>query len=1013
MLGFVSFLNVEVRNSRNTLDRERAKQNALLGLHIAMGRIQEMAGPDQRVTAPAGVLNDTHEGNTHWTGVWDGNPAESNPSVMGWLVSREAPNPATALGDPESVRDVAWMVRPDDSAPGSGVRVALEESSGGKIGYWVADENTKANVTLQPVQNPVFGTHRFNFFGGPKDWLYQGVDRFRTEVWKTNVPHRLGLETLPEIDVEDVLSSAAEQELRRSTNLPSAGVALRSPISRSQLHDLTVFSRSVLTDVPWGRLKTDATDVRHFTASIDAENISPGLGPGFRITRNDNFWAMNANLSSESPTQQTRERIVDGTPLNALYHAAFIGPSVNTNVDTIANMTSYNFLVMTEFNIRFSIYRRDGSGAQPVVVRWQLEGEFWNPGNRHIWDFWATDDATNVTLRIRGLPTVTVNTSDGETFEVDLNDIVNEEPVNALNPAVPAGTPHQHVFYRLATASNRNTWKPGEVRIYRTSGGAAPANHLTGSTPPTPIRRRNMVEGVGGFIEYILDRNLDEGAGLTVSVPAINTGSLTAVQYADRKLEAWKAGDFMQVTLGYAHTWKGGDNPFQIHVPPMSFTEATVGNPSGTDSSWQFGYGFELRDDLTTLIATQNPYSRPYFAEMFETFSSSSRWGANPVGNTMSIPGGSSSNDYFYTNGPGFVLFDTPQDLPVSVGIMQHSISDKTYAIGSPGYASNWVFDTLFFSGRMAPAINEIRPASYYRGLTFANPHMRLYEDALNPLQENNMMAPSGSYLSTGMISSVHSARSLLIDGGFNVNSLSVPAWEVMLSGINLPIDPARPYTTGWLHFGNNRRALERAFLRFPYSSRNRGNFRSEDELRALSGEELKAQAFLPQIRSLRADEVKALAEGVVEATKSRGRPWRSLREFVDAGVLARLLDPEGVDGAPTLLIGPVTSINDNFRDFKYSPIFLTQQDVLSPIAPFLNVRSDTFLIRGYGDYRNPGNGQIQARAMCEAVVQRVTTPHAQTTPLTDLDTVRQLLPADHPFGRKFKIVSFRWLIPE
>ena len=72
--------------------------------------------------------------------------------------------------------------------------------------------------------------------------------------------------------------------------------------------------------------------------------------------------------------------------------------------------------------------------------------------------------------------------------------------------------------------------------------------------------------------------------------------------------------------------------------------------------------------------------------------------------------------------------------------------------------------------------------------------------------------------------------------------------------------------------------------------------------------------------------------------------------------------------------------------------------------------RSDTFTIRGYGEARDASN-RVTASATCEAVVQRVpeyvdATDRAETAPAS-------LKPANQRFGRRFQILSFRWLTKE
>jgi len=83
------------------------------------------------------------------------------------------------------------------------------------------------------------------------------------------------------------------------------------------------------------------------------------------------------------------------------------------------------------------------------------------------------------------------------------------------------------------------------------------------------------------------------------------------------------------------------------------------------------------------------------------------------------------------------------------------------------------------------------------------------------------------------------------------------------------------------------------------------------------------------------------------------------------------------------------------------APAFLHQGDILNSLAPILQARSDTFKIRSYGDVLNPVTGEIEGRAWCEAIVQRV--------PET-LDPAVDIRDEATGLGRKFKIINFRWL---
>jgi len=77
----------------------------------------------------------------------------------------------------------------------------------------------------------------------------------------------------------------------------------------------------------------------------------------------------------------------------------------------------------------------------------------------------------------------------------------------------------------------------------------------------------------------------------------------------------------------------------------------------------------------------------------------------------------------------------------------------------------------------------------------------------------------------------------------------------------------------------------------------------------------------------------------------------------------------------------------------------------LHAVAPYVTVRSDTFRIRAYGASTDRA-GNILAEAWCEAVVQR----SPDYVDPSDEAHERDLTPANEIFGRRFRILSFRWL---
>lgn len=107
----------------------------------------------------------------------------------------------------------------------------------------------------------------------------------------------------------------------------------------------------------------------------------------------------------------------------------------------------------------------------------------------------------------------------------------------------------------------------------------------------------------------------------------------------------------------------------------------------------------------------------------------------------------------------------------------------------------------------------------------------------------------------------------------------------------------------------------------------------------------------------------------------------------------------------------PVSKINsDGGLIHSYTPSFLSQADVLTKIGPSITVRGDTYVVRAYGDSTGQ-NGVVGARAWCQAVVQRVSEPVGWDGSNDRL--VQPQSPGEPGFGRRFRILAFRWLTKE
>ncbi len=255
------------------------------------------------------------------------------------------------------------------------------------------------------------------------------------------------------------------------------------------------------------------------------------------------------------------------------------------------------------------------------------------------------------------------------------------------------------------------------------------------------------------------------------------------------------------------------------------------------------------------------------------------------------------------------------------------------------------------------------------------------------------------------------SAYALCVDGAFNVNSTSVEAWKAVLGA------------TRRLATDGNSAAFPRVL------SPPGGTWTANDPT--------DAEAAWSGSRALNPDEIERLANAIVTEVRLRG-PFLSLADFVNrrltnnatgrmgalqAAIEAAHLNDRFQSAYPLNNSIPLPDYHhpDNIQDatrLEQSlkpackawgiPGYLTQGDLLQVLGPMLTARSDTFVIRTYGDAAD-SNGNVQARAWCEAVVQR--SPEPITADDSGMNSANLGKPTD--MGRRFIVKSFRWLRPE
>ena len=347
--------------------------------------------------------------------------------------------------------------------------------------------------------------------------------------------------------------------------------------------------------------------------------------------------------------------------------------------------------------------------------------------------------------------------------------------------------------------------------------------------------------------------------------------------------------------------------------------------------------------------------------------------------------------------------------------------------------ANEALFDTWFFSG-VAP--RQTRTFSPTRN------HRQVAEDFFRdgkPLANANYLPRLGAYDAAGVINLLfrgtlptadahdRMAAFLGVQGMFNVNSTSIEAWKAVLAGLK-----GQPVTARVRQFDAESLVSDDSGVPVISLQGPEGDPLKTADLRNPS---VSDPAQWVGRRVLDEADIEALARAITREVRRRG-PFLSLADFVNrrvgtdkdlarAGAIQAALDSSDVpinagynEGSRSTGLSALTQANRAlaFPEAETGaaaygiPGIVKQADVLTPIAPGLSARSDTFRVRAYGE-KVSSNGRVVARAWCEAVVER------QPDYVSGEDTVfekgGQLVPANRNFGRRFRVVSFRWLAPE
>ena len=373
------------------------------------------------------------------------------------------------------------------------------------------------------------------------------------------------------------------------------------------------------------------------------------------------------------------------------------------------------------------------------------------------------------------------------------------------------------------------------------------------------------------------------------------------------------------------------------------------------------------------------------------------------------------------------------------------SVYDYSYEL------NNALWDGYFFSGLDPDKVKFPLPNSQIKR---------------RPISESSSVNSQEEELKKERLAAAH----LMLDGAFNINSTSVAAWESILGAMRDIYTLGKGVSEPGEQLHNYSRFVSPIMesVASPFSDSDMG---SSD---VSYSDKSARDAIMAGYRSLTDEEIAELAEKLVDEIRRRSsvkqRPFLSLSSFINrsidqedfdgsparkrfmyTGALQSAIDQSGLNGKAAFdALGVSRTDNDGLweDDYVYEPYkgaastasspyspyladsvaaiedrplmegapgFLMQADVLSKIGGKLNSRSDTFMIRSYGNSTDPITGSSEAESYFELVVQRTpeyldSDPTVGNPPAPATDAPELLSPLNEDFGRRYEIVSQRWI---
>ena len=994
LLSLTTLISVETRNAARSNSRLLAQENARLGILVAMGNMQKLAGPDKRVTFRSDAFKDsaTKLQNPYWVGVMDIDAPTSKPEDVTWLVSTDpsdAETPLTSLTASNSHR-----ITPDSISANDAVLIPLRdiESKLNQYGYWVSDESIKASIATQPVIDEQ-----------SSDWLEDNFSRTESERLQQIVPKRAGIEMLfPSLSEDDEFISS---QLNRVTSLDQLRLteAWDFTLYDDFFHDVSGRSLGVLASTTGTGLKKDLSlrpdlmpipgkfgEVYNFAAYMEEPLASFNKSTPYIPFEED----LRRRYKITAPTTTSPGEISDGVYPVLTSFRILLG--VHVAGSQVTSKTSGSFNPITDDN--------------ELVIRVQLHAELWNP-------YTSALVPENLVLRVNNLPTVSIELEDQSsngtrtnvgTYSIDLNEKLGNGGGRGRGAL-------KGYFVELPFSdqgySNHDdySWLPG--RIYNWVG----QNNFSNGN--------SKINKEGSFYSRNLSSSIFyEGTGIIAPTSTDWIGISAPTSDISVSLR----------TLGNRGSLTSGDELFVIE--DINFEPFDTGTTIESDSrSVRFGYQIQ-RDESGFVAISSDPWEKSRWLRVEDPRSSRPTFDETGGGiGAFQMPNGPdptaytstaiSQRDFLFDRVAGnsglspiedVPLFELFRQRPISIGELQHlnivggkNNSSRPFTIGNSWgedttHRFNRIFDEAFFSG-LAPG--DTTP-DITAGEALPNHRLR---------PSSSLSNASTTSLQELLEAEEYSSEKLLVEGSYNLNSTSGDAWAAILGSIFMrEWEVANINSKGDLDEDLPRLKVEagQTILRFPQSAHEvfdcgyRPSMLPPTEYFRVG-----AKFFRNDSGKSDREPYRKLGDAIAKRVGERIRllgPFVSIEEFLAPVESNSFRDPKDstkyLSAMERAIIDVVelNQTNSGADIWHHTSSYLSQADIMTGLAPVATTRGDTFVIRSVGRSQIDLQGNDIATVICEARIQRI--PKV-LDPSDDVVT-----PSDTGFGRKFVIASLRWV---